>query len=62
MKVAEARGEKLRNEALAGTGGSVIVALEAVRNLKLGEATISTMKTDLLDINGMVEKLGLEER
>jgi regulator of protease activity HflC (stomatin/prohibitin superfamily) len=58
VKTAEAKGEELRNAALAGAGGSVIVALEAARNLQIREATISTMDIDLLDIEGMAEKLG----
>jgi len=60
VAMAEAEGEKLRNDAIQGVGGSVIVALEAARNLKITEATISTVDIDLLDINKMVEKLGLE--
>ena len=59
VKKAEAEGERLRNEAIQGAGGSVIVALEAARNLNLSEVTISTMDTDLLDIDGMAEKLGV---
>ncbi len=59
LKVAEAEGEQLRNAALAGSGGNVIVALEAARNLNLREATISTLEIDLLDVDGMVGKLGL---
>ena len=61
LKVAEAEGERLRNEALAGAGGSVIVALEAAKNLNLSDVTISTMEVDLLDINKMATKLGVEE-
>jgi hypothetical protein len=60
VAMAEAKGEKLRNDAIQGVGGSVIVALEAARNLRIDEATISTVDIDLLDINKMVEKLGLE--
>ena len=60
VAMAEAEGEKLRNDAIQGVGGSVIVALEAARNLRIDEATISTVNIDLLDINKMVEKLGLE--
>ena len=58
VKKAEAEGERLRNEALQGAGGSVIVALEAARNIQLSDVTISTMDTDLLDVDGMAEKLG----
>ena len=58
VKKAEAEGEKLRNEALSGPGGRVIVALEAARGLNLSEATINTMETDLLDVEEMARKLG----
>ena len=59
VRTAEAEGERLRNEALLGSGGDVMVALEAARSLNIKEATISTMNIDLLDVDGMVEKLGL---
>ncbi|MBC8453938.1 hypothetical protein H8D64_02680 [PVC group bacterium] len=58
VKKAEAEGERLRNDAIQGAGGNVIVALEAARNLNIKTATISTMETDLLDIEAMAEKLG----
>ena len=61
VKTAEAKGEQLRNEAIQGAGGSVIVALEAARNLKLDDVTISTIDVDLLDIDGMATKLGLDK-
>jgi regulator of protease activity HflC (stomatin/prohibitin superfamily) len=59
VKKAEAEGEKLRNRAMMGVGGSTIVALEAARNLNLTEVTISTVDTDILDINQMATKLGV---
>jgi regulator of protease activity HflC (stomatin/prohibitin superfamily) len=58
-KKAEAEGERLRNEAMQGVGGSIIVALEAAKNLKFSKVTISTVQIDLLDVNAMVEKLGV---
>jgi len=58
VKKAEAEGERLRNEAMSGPGGRVIVALEAARNLDLSEVTVSTMNTDLLDVEEMAGKLG----
>ena len=61
VKMAEAEGEKLRNAAMMGVGGSTIVALEAARNLNLSEITISTVEVDLLDIDEMVTKLGVPE-
>ncbi len=58
VKQSEAEGERLRNLAMQGVGGEIIVALEAAKNLDLEEATISTVENDLLDINGMASKLG----
>jgi regulator of protease activity HflC (stomatin/prohibitin superfamily) len=62
VKKAEAEGERLRNRAMMGVGGSTIVALEAARNLKLSDVAISTLDTDLLDIDRMATKLGVPER
>jgi regulator of protease activity HflC (stomatin/prohibitin superfamily) len=58
VKQAEAEGERLRNLAMQGVGGGIIVALEAAKNLNLVDVTISTVETDLLDIDGMATKLG----
>jgi len=58
VKMAEAEGERLRNMAMTGPGGSIMVALEAARNLNLSDVTVSTVETDLLDIEKMVLKLG----
>ena len=60
-KQAEAEGERLRNKAMQGVGGSTIVALEAAKNLNIREITISTVDTDLLDIDKMATKLGVKE-
>ena len=62
VKTAEAEGERLRNEALQGGGGNTIVALEAARNLQIREATISTLDIDLLDVDGMVQRLGMDAK
>lgn len=59
VKEAEAEGERLRNDAIQGAGGGVIVALEAARNLNLSEITVSTLDVDLLDLDQMAEKLGV---
>jgi regulator of protease activity HflC (stomatin/prohibitin superfamily) len=59
VKEAEAEGERLRNMAMQGVGGSTIVALEAAKNLDIKEITISTVETDLLDIDKMATKLGV---
>ena len=61
QKIAEAEGERLRNEAMQGSGGNVIVALEAAKNLNLSNATFSTLHVDLLDVDAMVDRLGLGE-
>jgi regulator of protease activity HflC (stomatin/prohibitin superfamily) len=62
VRTSEAEGERLRNQALHGAGGNTIVALEAARNLQIKEATISTMDVDLLDVDAMVEKLGMHKK
>ena len=58
VKNAEAEGERLRNRAMMGVGGSTLVALEAARNLNLADLTISTIDVDLLDLDAMADKLG----
>ena len=55
---AEAEGERLKAMALGAAGGANLVALEAVRQLKLDRAVVSTWDVDFLDIEGMIEKLG----
>ncbi len=62
VKQAEAEGERLRNAAMLGVGGRTIVALEAARNLNLGNITISPLEVDLLDIDGMATRRGGPER
>jgi regulator of protease activity HflC (stomatin/prohibitin superfamily) len=62
IKQAEAEGEKLRNNAMRGVGGRTIVALEAAKNLKLKNVTISTLETDILNVEAMAEKLGVESK
>jgi regulator of protease activity HflC (stomatin/prohibitin superfamily) len=59
VKQAEAEGERLRNRAMMGVGGSTLVALEAARNLSLGHVVVSTVETDLLDVEAMIRKLGM---
>lgn len=58
VKKSEAEGERLRNLAMQGVGGEIIVALEAAKNLNLKNVTISTVDNDLLDIDAMASKLG----
>lgn len=55
---ARAEGERLRRKAMTGPGGDLIVALEAARNMNLGEIVLSTQDIDLLDIGKMVDLLG----
>jgi hypothetical protein len=61
---AKAEGERLRRKAMTGTGGDLIVALEAARNINLDDVVVSTQDIDLLDIEQMINKLGgvLESR
>ncbi|MGR3292629.1 MAG: SPFH domain-containing protein [Candidatus Scalindua sp.] len=55
---AKAEGERLRRKAMTGPGGDLIVALEAAKNINLGDVVLSTQVTDLLDIEKMVTKFG----
>ena len=55
---AKAEGERLRRKAMTGTGGDLIVALEAARNINLNDVVVSTQDVDLLDIEKMIDKLG----
>ncbi len=59
VKTAEAEGERLRNEAMTGPGGAIMVGLEAARNLKLSDVMVSTVETDLLDIEAIIAKFGV---
>jgi regulator of protease activity HflC (stomatin/prohibitin superfamily) len=58
VRMAEAAGEKLRNEALQGSGGDILVALEAAQNLNVTSIEVSTIDLDFLDLDAMAEKLG----
>lgn len=55
---AKAEGERLRRLAMTGYGGDLIVALEAARNINLGDIVVSTQDMDLLNIDEMIIKLG----
>jgi len=55
---AKAEGERLRRLAMTGLGGDLIVALEAARNINLGDVVVSTQDMDLLDVDDMIKKLG----
>jgi len=58
VRTAEAAGEKLRNEAMQGSGGDILVALEAAQNLNIGDVQVSTVNNDFLDLDAMAAKLG----
>ena len=60
VKRAEASGEQLRNEAMQGSGGDILVALEAAQNLNISTLAVSTLDVDFLDLEKMVKKLGAE--
>ncbi len=62
VKKAEAEGERLRNQAMQGVGGSTIVALEAARNLNLADILISTVDIDLLNLEEMATRLGVPKK
>ncbi len=55
---AKAEGERLRRLAMTGLGGDLIVALEAARNINLGDVVVSTQEMDLLNVDEMIKKLG----
>ena len=59
MKEAEAAGVRSKNEAMSGAGGRMLVALEAVKNLDIASAEVSTALIDFLDVETMLRKLGL---
>ena len=59
LRGAEAKGQALRRNAVSGTGGAVLVALELARSLNLGDMAVSTQGTNPLDIDAMMRKLGL---
>ncbi|MFN3466432.1 MAG: SPFH domain-containing protein [Candidatus Brocadiales bacterium] len=58
VSIAQAEGERHRRLAMVGVGGELIVAMEAARNINLGNVDISTQQIDLLDIESMINKLG----
>ncbi|MDR4506803.1 MAG: SPFH domain-containing protein [Candidatus Brocadiaceae bacterium] len=59
IQLAKAEGERLRREAFVGTGGEIIVALEAARNINLADINISTLDINLLDVDDMATRLGV---
>jgi regulator of protease activity HflC (stomatin/prohibitin superfamily) len=60
MKEAEAKGQTLKREALAVDGGSTLVGLELVRNLKFGSLTVSTQQVNPLDVESLLRLFGVK--
>lgn len=58
VRKVNAEGENLKRAAMIGPGGDLIVAMEAARNINLGDISISTQQIDLLDIEGIIGKFG----
>jgi regulator of protease activity HflC (stomatin/prohibitin superfamily) len=58
---ADAEGERLKAQALQGSGGSNYVARELARGLQLDSAAVSTQDINFLDMDKMVERLGAKK-
>lgn len=58
VKQAEAEGARLKSQAMGGPGGKTMVALEAAQNVELKELTVSTLKTEFLDLEAMADLFG----
>lgn len=59
VKTAEADGERARVQAMSGSGGRTMVALEAARNLKIEKVDFSTLGVDVFDVEAMAHRLGM---
>ncbi len=57
-KEANAEGESLKATALNTPGGENFVAYELVKQLQLGEITVSTQNNDFLDVESVLKKVG----
>ncbi len=55
---AQAEGERLKATALNIPGGENLVAYELVKQLQLGEITVSTQTNDFLDVETVLKKVG----
>lgn len=62
VRTSEAAGERLRNEALQGSGGDILVALEAARNLTVTDVDVSTLHINFLDLDAIVDQLGAKKQ
>lgn len=60
MKEAEAEGQKFRREALVGSSGDLMVALEMARNVNFGAMTVSTQQIDPLDLQALLRRFGVK--
>jgi len=57
-KEARAEGERLKATALNTPGGKNLVAYELIKQLNLGDMTVSTQRNDFLDIESILQKVG----
>ena len=62
VAVSQAEGERHRRMAMVGVGGELVVAMEAARNLNLGDLSFSTQQVDMLDVESMINKLGASKQ
>lgn len=60
LKEAEAKGQALKREAVSSAGGAVLVALEMATNLNLGSMLISTQQMNPLDVDSILQSLGVD--
>lgn len=61
IKQSQAEGERLRREALTGSGADIIVAMEAARNMNLADVNLSSLDMNLLDVEDMATRLGVTD-
>ncbi len=61
IDTSKAKGEYLRREALSGTGGEIIIAMEAARNINLADLNVSSLDLNLLDVDEMATRLGVTD-
>ncbi len=60
-KEATAEGERLKAVALDAEGGANLVAYEVVKNLNVGDVSVSTLKYDFLDVEAMIKRVGAKD-
>lgn len=59
MREAEANAQSLRRQALSIPGAETLVALELAKNLRLGAMSVSTQAFNPIDVQAVLEKLGV---